>query len=86
MTDSAAPNAPIFMPLVGESYRLFYADGHTANKVIHIRSVIDDEYVVYRFWGKGSWVYKLEHVVWFEVVRDRLTRVKGAANNKGDGG
>lgn len=55
---------------VDDSYRITYGPDNAANKVIHIRSVVDDAYYVYRYWSKKSqaWIYKLETIEFFIIL------------------
>lgn len=55
------------MPVVGDRYRIDYGKGNFANKLIHIRAIVDNEYVVYRYWRHLEWIYKLEDTTFFEV-------------------
>lgn len=55
------------MPQVGDKYRVNFGKGHPANKLLHIRSIVDDEYVVYRFWRRGYWMCKITDPTFFEV-------------------
>lgn len=71
------------MPSVGDSFRLRYADingrrNHN-NKVIHVRAIVDDEYIVYRYWWGGEWVYKMTDPTFFYVNINGsvMTKIKG---------
>lgn len=67
------------MPQVGESYRIDYGKGNAANKLIHIRAVVDGTYIVYRYW-RSKWVYKMTDPTFFEVLAEigRLKEEKHA--------
>ena len=43
-------------------------EGHPKNKILHIRGIVDGEWVVYRFWlpVPGEWQYVLRHRSVFE--------------------
>lgn len=43
---------------------LHYSDGNSNNKRMHIRAVVDDDYIVYRVWSKrnNDWAYHVEWV------------------------
>lgn len=55
------------MPAVGDTFRLNYGKGNRANKLIHIRAIVDDEYIVYRYWWRGDWVYEMTDPTFFSV-------------------
>ena len=51
----------------GKSIRLYYHKGHPYNKLMHIRAIIDEDYVVFKFWTRSRkcWVYRIEHLYSF---------------------
>ena len=52
---------------VGDTYKLFYGDNNINNiKKIHILAIVDDYMIIYKFWGKRSWAYKVEYEYKFE--------------------
>lgn len=55
------------LPQVGEIYRCYYGKGNRNNKLIHIRAVVDEEYIVYRYWRNVRWNYRMEDPTFFEV-------------------
>lgn len=55
------------LPQVGDKYRVDFSEGHPHNKLLHVRAVVDGEYIVYRYWKRGRWVYKLTDPTFFEV-------------------
>lgn len=55
------------LPQVGDSYRIDYGKGHFYNKLIHIRAIVDGEYIVYRYRRHFEWIYKLTDPTFFEV-------------------
>ena len=56
---------------VGKSFKIHYGEGNINNRVIHIRAIVDDDKVVFRWWSKGrqSWIYEVEHLEYF-VLRN----------------
>lgn len=66
------------LPQVGDIYRCFYGKGNRNNKLIHIRAVVDGEYVVYRYWWQVRWNYRLVDPTFFEVglASGHITRVE----------
>ena len=56
--------------------KLFFNENNINNKIIHIRSIVDEEYVAFRVYSKRKgWIYKIEHITWFEVHSEYLTKV-----------
>lgn len=51
---------------------LDYGVDNPNNKTLHIRSIIDDDYVVFKWWSrtKQRWIYQVEHKMYFEVNND----------------
>lgn len=56
----------------GNKVREFYGEGNLNNRLIHIRSVVDEEYIVFKFWLKRRrvWRYVVEHV-WYFIYRHK---------------
>lgn len=54
----------------GKSFNVFYDEGNPNNKKIHIREVIDGEYIVYKQWvkRKKKWDYYVEHFYYFFLL------------------
>lgn len=54
---------------VGCKVKLEYAPNDFRNRILHIRAIVDGNWVVYRRWqrtGGGSWVYRLRPMGWFD--------------------
>lgn len=53
----------------GQKIKVFYHEGNIHNQIRHIRAIIDDDYIVYRIWGKRSraWLYNIVHRYDFEL-------------------
>lgn len=70
------------MPAVGESFRVNYGKEHRGNRLIHIRAIVDDEYIVYRYWKNGYWVYMMTDPTFFYVGIESsvLTKAKSRSN------
>lgn len=47
---------------VGAIFRMVYGKDHHGNRRVHIRAIVDDDYVVTRQWSKRrqDWIYKIE--------------------------
>ncbi len=64
----------------GNKLRIFYGKDHFGNKVIHIRSIVDDHYVVYKEWSKRKkmWIYSIQDAWYFLYLLDGkyLTKIK----------
>lgn len=54
---------------VGNKISLFYSEDNINNKIIHIRAIIDDDYICFRTWSKKhrGWNYHIEHRIFFVV-------------------
>lgn len=57
--------------------RLFIREGHPDNKIIHTRAVVDEEWIVFRYWSntKRQWRYRLEwsYAFWLWMQQGWLT-------------
>ena len=47
---------------VGQTWRLHYNEGNRNNALLHIRAIVDEEYIVVRVWHNAQWKYRLETV------------------------
>lgn len=55
----------------GEVYKIYYNEGNRNNKVLQIRAVVDDEWIVSRSREVGtsdSWIYRMEHKSFFDLL------------------
>lgn len=52
----------------GKTYRIFYNKRNWNNRLIHVRAVIDDYYVVYRFWHAVQWCYKMDNMTYINLL------------------
>ncbi len=63
----------------GEKYRIFFDDNNPNNKVIHIRAIVDKEYIVCKQWFKRKkmWRYSVEHIYYLELLAkdNRLKKI-----------
>lgn len=52
-----------------QTWKLFFSPGNLNNKTIHIRALIDEEWIVYRKWSKRKqrWLYFIEHIYLLEM-------------------
>jgi hypothetical protein len=66
----------------GVSFRVFYGEGNVNNKKLHIRAVVDDDYVVLRKWSKSKqrWFYLVEDCYYFYFNKDQFIE-KGKSND-----
>ena len=57
----------------GNKLRLFFDEGNINNKRIHIRAIIDDDYVVYKIWSrrKQIWYYQVEYIYFFKLLYEK---------------
>lgn len=49
------------LPDPGSQWRLFYGPGNINNRLYHVRAVVDEEWVVVRWWRKNrnEWFYQI---------------------------
>lgn len=61
----------------GITIRRFYYEGNPNNCLMHIRAIVDEEWVVYRVWSKvkRDWRYHVEYIGYFDVAKEHLTKV-----------
>jgi len=52
----------------GKSYRIFFNEDNINNKKIHVRAIIDDVQIVYKYWSRNrqGWIYQMEHKYYFD--------------------
>jgi len=64
----------------GNKIRLFYDKGNPNNNLMHIRAIVDDDQIVYRWWSrrKQNWRYVIVWRYMFELWHkdNNLTLVK----------
>jgi len=55
---------------VGNSVRAFWGKNNPHNKLMHIRAVIDDDWIVYRWWSyhRRSWQYEIDWIYRFYLA------------------
>lgn len=61
-------------PQVGDKYRVYFGKDHFANRLLRVRAIVDDDYVVVRFWKRKRWMYELTSIWYFEG--EHVTKVK----------
>lgn len=54
----------------GASLWIYYNEGNINNRKIHVRAIVDERQVVFRWWspGRRRWVYKIEDVYYFYTL------------------
>jgi hypothetical protein len=54
----------------GEKYRIFYSEGNHNNKTVHIRAIVDNSQVVFKWWSRSKqrWIYKVEDMYYFKSL------------------
>ena len=52
--------------------QVFLGEDHPKNKILHIRAIVDDEWIVYRTWlmAPQKWQYTLRHRSVFETANE----------------
>ena len=59
---------------VGTKLKLFFNKDNVNNKLMHIQAIVDDDYIVYKYYNKSKgWKYVIEHRFWFESHKNFLT-------------
>ena len=56
----------------GSKLYIDYGEGNRNNRLIHIRAIVDDEWVVSRRWlkHKRRWHYEVEDIFWYEMLHE----------------
>jgi len=64
---------------IGDTIKVFYNKHNVNNKILHVRAIVDEEYIVLKRWSKRKqrWHYSIEHISWFDSIHEYMT-VKGA--------
>ena len=58
----------------GQTWRVFFNKDNPNNRTLHIRGIVDGEYVVTRTWSlRKGWMYAVEHVSYLEALADSGT-------------
>ena len=66
---SKLDDVPEFPLEAGYSYRVFYYEGNINNGRIHVRAIVDGQYVVREWWkGKQRWHYKVESPYFYRLL------------------
>ena len=54
----------------GNKIRLFYGGKNINNKLIHIRSIVDEDVIVFKTWFKTHqrWHYECENIYYFDML------------------
>ena len=57
----------------GNKLNLFFNEGNINNKTIHIRAIVDDDYIAYKTWSrrKQRWYYQIEYIYFFELLYEK---------------
>lgn len=53
----------------GNRVRIYCGKNSPQNKLCHIRAIVDDDYIVYKYWMKHKqrWEYKVVWTYWFQL-------------------
>lgn len=72
----------------GRKVRIFFNKGNVNNRTAHIRAIVDEDQVIYRYWEKGTqrWVYMIESFYYFKLLFQggNLLESTGKQIRKGD--
>lgn len=68
---------------VGDTLRFFYQEGNPNNRTVHVRAIVDDDYIVIRQWSRRRqrWIYTVEDRLYFEISQAHLVKVRGGRAN-----
>ena len=74
-TGAASPLQKIVIP--GAKIRFFQGEGHICNALLHIKTIVDGDQVVFKRWlkYKQCWLYEVKSMYYFELRQDILTKV-----------
>jgi hypothetical protein len=58
---------------LGARLYIFYSDGNINNRIVHIRAIVDDEWIVWRIWSRKRrrWLYHVGHISRFEYLYEQ---------------
>ena len=57
----------------GNKFKIHYGNKKSGNKTIHIRSVVDDGYYVFKVWVNPRWRYRIEPFIYFHLRCNEIT-------------
>ena len=54
----------------GHIMKMVFSENDIVNKTIYIRAVVDDNWIVYKYWAerKKCWVYIIEYIYLLELL------------------
>jgi len=52
--------------------KLFLRYYHTQGRLLHIRAIVDMEYVVFRYWARARWNYEVRDMTLFFVSQENI--------------
>ena len=63
-------------PEINEKYRLFYSAKNINNCIMHILSIVDNDFIVFKVWSKNKnrWIYKVENENYFFINQKYITK------------
>lgn len=63
----------------GRTLKIKFSEDNINNKTIHICAVIDDDWIVYKYWAKRKkcWAYKVEYIYFFKLLYNDGTLLTG---------
>ena len=56
----------------GKSFKIYYGESHISNHIVHIRAIVDDEIVVFKWWHRGTqrWIYATQSLYYFKALSE----------------
>jgi hypothetical protein len=61
----------------GKKLGISFGEGKPANRTIHIREIVDGQFIVFRWWRKGGWEYAVKDRGYFELLFESGKLIKG---------
>lgn len=54
--------------------KIFYNKNNINNKILHIRNIVDIDYIVFKSYSKTKkrWIYNIEHISYFEINKQYM--------------
>lgn len=53
----------------GQKLRIYYSKKNRNNKKIEIRAIVDEDYIVYKYYYHFNWHYKLDYIYYFYLLK-----------------
>ena len=56
----------------GKSIRKYYRKDNIFNQLLHIRAIVDEDQIIYRYWNyhRRGWVYLITQIYYFNMLNE----------------